>query len=112
MIKQAFVHVHTVGPHVVGPHVRDGHYDLLGPTGEVIPRSAWEHVVKPGVAITMHMWPSKTHPERQVEVDKAPAGSQRDKGHPREDQWRDKGRPREDQWRRKHRKVPFSLLGL
>jgi hypothetical protein len=117
MIKEAFLNVD-----ILGPHVRDGHYDLLGPNGEVIPPSAWEHVVEPGVTITMHMWSlEKTlarmshngvpflpnpgreqnqqevpHPKPQVEVDKAPAGSQRDKG-----------RPREDKRHRKHRRIPI-----
>ncbi len=52
LIKKAFLYVD-----VIGPHVQDGHYDLIGPNGERISPSAWERVVEPDWAITMHMWP-------------------------------------------------------
>ncbi|KAI1446554.1 hypothetical protein F5Y02DRAFT_416843 [Annulohypoxylon stygium] len=52
LIKEAFVHVD-----IIGPHVQAGHYDLIGPNGEIILPKIWEEVVKPNWAITMHMWP-------------------------------------------------------
>lgn len=52
LIKQAFLQVD-----LLGPHVQEGHYDLIGPTGDLILPSVWENVVKPGWAITMTMWP-------------------------------------------------------
>lgn len=52
MIKQAFLHVD-----VVGPHVQEGHYDLIGPTGEIILPQVWESMVAPGWSLSMHMWP-------------------------------------------------------
>jgi len=52
LITQAFVDVDFIGP-----HVQEGHYDLIGPSGEIIPPSTWQTVVEPGWAITMHMWP-------------------------------------------------------
>lgn len=52
LIRQAFIHVETIGP-----HVQDGHYDLLGPNGEIILPQVWETVVEPDWTITMHMWP-------------------------------------------------------
>ena len=52
LIKQAFLHID-----IIGPHVHDGHYDLVGPDGEIILPQVWETVVQPGWAITMHMWP-------------------------------------------------------
>ncbi|KAI2463556.1 hypothetical protein F4781DRAFT_416305 [Annulohypoxylon bovei var. microspora] len=52
LIKQAFIHVD-----VIGPHVRAGHYDLIGPSGEIILPQAWARVIEPDWAITMHMWP-------------------------------------------------------
>ncbi|GAB1313552.1 hypothetical protein MFIFM68171_03762 [Madurella fahalii] len=52
LIKQAFLHVD-----VLGPHVMEGHYDLIGPNGEVILPSVWENVIEPDWSITMHMWP-------------------------------------------------------
>lgn len=42
---------------VIGPHVESGHYDLLGPQGEIILPHVWETVVEPDWTITMHMWP-------------------------------------------------------
>lgn len=36
--------------------VRAGYYDLVS-EGEVIPTSEWETTVKPGIQVTMHMWP-------------------------------------------------------
>jgi len=52
LIKEAFVHVEGIGGHVA-----EGHYDLLGPQGEIILPHVWETVVEPDWAITMHMWP-------------------------------------------------------
>lgn len=52
LIKQAFLHVD-----VIGPHVQEGHYDLIGPNGDIILPQIWESVIEPDWAITMHMWP-------------------------------------------------------
>ncbi|EER36741.1 predicted protein [Histoplasma capsulatum H143] len=52
LIRQAFLHVD-----VIGPHVAEGHYDLVGPNGDIILPQVWETVVEPDWAITMHMWP-------------------------------------------------------
>jgi len=59
LIKQAFLHVD-----VIGPHVQEGHYDLIGPNGEIILPSVWEKTVEPDWAITMHMWPMDKAPLR------------------------------------------------
>ncbi|KAF0637471.1 hypothetical protein FPSE5266_02917 [Fusarium pseudograminearum] len=53
LIKQAFIQVD-----VLGPHVMEGHYDLIGPDGEIIFPSVWERVIQPDWAITMTMWPT------------------------------------------------------
>ncbi|KAI9700583.1 MAG: hypothetical protein M1820_006737 [Bogoriella megaspora] len=52
LICQAFQHVD-----LIGQHVQDGHYDLMGPDGEIILPQVWETVVQPDWSITMHMWP-------------------------------------------------------
>jgi hypothetical protein len=52
LIKQAFVHVD-----VIGPHVAEGHYDLIGPNGEIILPQVWETMIEPDWSVTMHMWP-------------------------------------------------------
>lgn len=52
LIKQAFLQVD-----VLGPHVQSGHYDLLGPNGEIILPTVWEKVIQPDWNITMTMWP-------------------------------------------------------
>ena len=52
LIKQAFLHVEAIGP-----HVQEGHYDLIGPTGEIILPQVWEALVEPGWSVSMHMWP-------------------------------------------------------
>ncbi|GAB7349580.1 hypothetical protein MBLNU459_g0273t1 [Dothideomycetes sp. NU459] len=52
LIKQAFLHVETVGPHVL-----EGHYDLIGPDNEIILPQVWEVVVQPGWEILMELWP-------------------------------------------------------
>lgn len=57
LIKQAFLHVD-----VIGPHVQAGHYDLLGPDGEIILPQVWDKVIEPDWAITMHMWPMDRRP--------------------------------------------------
>ncbi|KAG6003882.1 hypothetical protein E4U21_001630 [Claviceps maximensis] len=57
LIKQAF---HQVD--VIGPHVQSGHYDLLGPNGEIILPTVWEKVIQPDWSITMTMWPVEKSP--------------------------------------------------
>ncbi|KAL0944078.1 kinetoplast-associated protein kap [Colletotrichum truncatum] len=52
LIKQAFLHVD-----IIGPHVQEGHYDLIGPNGEIILPQVWEKVVEPDWTIEMRMWP-------------------------------------------------------
>lgn len=52
LIKQAFLHVDTVGPHVM-----EGHYDLIGPDNEIILPQVWEIVVQPGWDVMMELWP-------------------------------------------------------
>jgi hypothetical protein len=52
LIRQAFLNVE-----VIGPHVAEGHYDLVGPNGEIILPQAWETVIEGDWAVTMHMWP-------------------------------------------------------
>lgn len=52
LIKQAFLHVE-----VIGPHVAEGHYDLVGPNGEIILPQVWSDMIEPDMSITMHMWP-------------------------------------------------------
>ncbi|KAF2788099.1 hypothetical protein K505DRAFT_210421, partial [Melanomma pulvis-pyrius CBS 109.77] len=42
LIKAAFLHVE-----VIGPHVHEGHYDLVGPSGEIILPQVWESIVQP-----------------------------------------------------------------
>ena len=58
LIRQAFMHVE-----VIGPHVADGHYDLVGPNGEIILPQVWETMIEPDWAITMHMWPLPEQPK-------------------------------------------------
>lgn len=65
LIKQAFLHIE-----VIGPHVAEGHYDLVGPNGDIILPQVWETVVEPDWTITMHMWPI---PEKPKEADPSPA---------------------------------------
>ncbi|KAJ5114578.1 hypothetical protein NUU61_000337 [Penicillium alfredii] len=61
LIRQAFLHIE-----VIGPHVAEGHYDLIGPNGDIILPQVWETVIEPDWAITMHMWPI---PEKPKEPD-------------------------------------------
>lgn len=35
----------------------DGHYDIIGPDGEIILPQIWERLVQPGWSVTMTMWP-------------------------------------------------------
>ncbi|CEJ57536.1 hypothetical protein PMG11_06226 [Penicillium brasilianum] len=65
LIKQAFLHIE-----VIGPHVAEGHYDLVGPNGDIILPQVWETVVEPDWTITMHMWPI---PEKPKDADPPPA---------------------------------------
>ncbi|KAF9885122.1 hypothetical protein FE257_000699 [Aspergillus nanangensis] len=58
LIRQAFLHIE-----VIGPHVAEGHYDLIGPNGDIILPQVWETVIEPDWAITMHMWPIPEPPK-------------------------------------------------
>lgn len=58
LIRQAFLHVE-----VIGPHVADGHYDLVGPNGDIILPQVWETVIEPDWTVTMHMWPMPEKPK-------------------------------------------------
>lgn len=64
LIRQAFLHIE-----VIGPHVAEGHYDLVGPNGDIILPQVWETVVEPDWTVTMHMWPI---PEKPKEPEPAP----------------------------------------
>lgn len=79
LIKQAFLHVD-----VIGPHVQEGHYDLVGPDGQVILPQVWQSLVQPGWNVTMHMWPmpessqhapppGPPHPHRNNSLPQAPS---------------------------------------
>jgi hypothetical protein len=52
LIQQAFLHID-----VIGQHVHDGHFDLIGPDGEIILPQVWETMIKPDTFIEMKMWP-------------------------------------------------------
>lgn len=70
LIKQAFLHVD-----VIGPHVQAGHYDLIGPNGEIVLPQVWDKVIEPDWAVTMHMWPMDRPPMPQMGRGQAgPAG--------------------------------------
>lgn len=61
LIKQAFMHIDGIGD-----HVHAGHYDLLGPDGEIILPQVWDTMIQPDWEISMHMWPmdeKKEEPE-------------------------------------------------
>jgi hypothetical protein len=40
----------------------EGHYDLIGPNGEIILPQVWETMIEPDWAVTMHMWPVPEKP--------------------------------------------------
>jgi hypothetical protein len=73
LIRQAFLHVEGLGP-----HIQQGHYDLLGPKGEIILPQVWEAVIEPDWLITMHMWPMPA-----LEKSKTPPTAVVDRGRPR-----------------------------
>ena len=68
LIRQAFLHVD-----VIGPHVAEGHYDLVGPHGEIILPQVWETMIEPDWVITMHMWPIPDPPPKVEEPPGEPA---------------------------------------
>ncbi|KAK9848513.1 hypothetical protein MYU51_016519 [Penicillium brevicompactum] len=68
LIRQAFLHIE-----VIGPHVAEGHYDLVGPNGDIILPQVWETVIEPDWAITMHMWPIPEKPKEEPAPPPEPA---------------------------------------
>ena len=69
LIRQAFLHVE-----IIGPHVAEGHYDLVGPNGEIILPQVWETMIEPDWTITMHMWPMPEPPAEEPLPDIPPEG--------------------------------------
>ena len=69
LIKQAFLQIDELGP-----HVQEGHYDLIGPDGEIILPSVWERVVEPGWSVTMTMWPIEKSPTVGPQIPSAMGG--------------------------------------
>lgn len=57
LIKQAFAHVENLNH-----QVQAGHYDLIGPDGEIILPMVWDKTIQPGWQISMRMWPPEKHP--------------------------------------------------
>ncbi|KAF2674522.1 hypothetical protein BT63DRAFT_12856 [Microthyrium microscopicum] len=53
LVQQAFLQFGPISQHVV-----DGHFDLISSDGNVILPKVWEIMVKPDMAISMHMWPT------------------------------------------------------
>lgn len=51
LIKQAFIQVEFIGQ-----HVQEGHYDLIGPDGDIILPSIWERSIQPDWSVTMQIW--------------------------------------------------------
>jgi hypothetical protein len=61
LIQQSFLHVEGLGD-----KVNNGHYDLIGPDGEIILPQIWEPLVKPDMAISMKMWPILEHKKTSI----------------------------------------------
>ncbi|GAB7337685.1 hypothetical protein MBLNU457_g2974t1 [Dothideomycetes sp. NU457] len=51
IIRQAFHHTNLERP------VMDGHYDLVGPAGDIILPQVWDSIIKPEWEVSMTMWP-------------------------------------------------------
>lgn len=71
LIRQAFLHIE-----VIGPHVAEGHYDLVGPNGDIILPQVWETVIEPDWTITMHMWPIPDKPPEPQPPPPPPIGEE------------------------------------
>ena len=79
LIRQAFLHVEGLGPHVA-----EGHYDLIGPNGEIILPRVWETTIEPDWSVSMHMWPMPEPPKPGFGGGGNPfAGHHRPEGHGR-----------------------------
>ena len=65
----------------LGPHVDEGHYDLSGPSGDLILPSTWETIVEPGWAISMSLWPIAELAESLVDQS-VHTGEEKDKSIP------------------------------
>jgi hypothetical protein len=66
-INKAFLHIE-----VIGLHVAEGHYDLVGPNGDIILPEAWESIIEPDWSVTMHMWPIPENSETEKDENTPP----------------------------------------
>jgi hypothetical protein len=78
LIRQAFLHVEGLGPHVA-----EGHYDLIGPNGEIILPRVWETTIEPDWSISMHMWPMPEAPKHGPGFPPGPFAGHGQHGHGR-----------------------------
>lgn len=69
LIKQAFQHVD-----VIGQQVQDGHYDLIGPNGDIILPQVWDKVLEPDWTIEMRMWPESKSAQMHAQRHGIPPG--------------------------------------
>ena len=97
LIRQAFLHIE-----VIGPHVAEGHYDLVGPNGDIILPQVWETVIEPDWAITMHMWPIPEKPKEEPAPPPEPAPEKPADPPPPEPKKKPDGKIIDDEYSLKH----------
>lgn len=108
LIKQAFLLVD-----VIGPHVQEGHYDLIGPGGEIILPAVWDKVIEPGWAITMTMWPLDEAPpvnNSQYSPPPSPGFAPSGSSGPHQDSRSSKSKKKEGIKRKSDKKDPRSPI--
>ena len=76
LIKEAFKDVESLRPHIDA-----GHYDLLGPQGEIILPHVWETVIEPDWIITMHMWPKNEAEDQAWRIDEVDSSTKTSAPH-------------------------------
>ena len=64
----------------VGSHVLEGHYDLIGPHGDIILPQFWEDFVQPDWAVSMNMW---SNAPGKASINERSRGSSGTPPHPR-----------------------------
>jgi hypothetical protein len=69
LIDQAFAHIENLAEWVHG-----GHYDLLGPDGEIIMPEYWRETIQPDMQITMMLWPLPEKDDKDPDPTPPPIG--------------------------------------
>ena len=68
LIDKSFLHDERIHAHII-----EGHYDLLDPSGDIIPPALWEYMITPGMTVELKLWHIPESSLNELENQKEPS---------------------------------------